>query len=180
LDAEQTSQHPRVPTFSKLENLKVSSTIDHLLRAVDACSTTEEIRDHAVEREPGNPTGGAVERLLSSDILLSLFFCGRDKEIGRLEFDLGAFSVLCFKNRVSYLKLWFFPWRFWGAMARTFRHFWLLRYAGHETEMWFQLLCALARDGVISTTYRTYRTYRFTAVHWGKLVPVFGGMNKMD
>ena len=39
------------------EYLQVSSTIDHLLRAVDACSTTEEIRDHAVEREPGKPKG---------------------------------------------------------------------------------------------------------------------------
>ena len=58
LDAEQTSQHSRVPTFLKLENPKVSSTIDHLLRAVDACSTTEEIRDHAVERESGSSTGG--------------------------------------------------------------------------------------------------------------------------
>ena len=30
---------------------KVSATIEHLLRAVDACSTTDEIKDHAVERQ---------------------------------------------------------------------------------------------------------------------------------
>eukprot|EP00434_Breviolum_minutum_P023281 symbB.v1.2.020536.t1/scaffold1725.1/size121579/1 len=81
--------------FAGLQALKeqdesfVSSTIDHLLRAVDACSTTEEIRDHAVERE----------------------------------------------------------------------HFWLLRYAGHETEMWFQLLCRTLLSPDCLTDFKRFNPF---------------------
>lgn len=100
--AEKSSQHPRVQHLLKLEKLKVSSTIDHLLRAVDACSTTEEIRDHAVEREPGSLTGGAVGEAVAIGYSPLLLFL-EETEIGRLEFYLGAYCILCFES-VSYLK----------------------------------------------------------------------------
>ncbi|CAK9023700.1 unnamed protein product [Durusdinium trenchii] len=67
----------------------VSATIDHLLKAVDACSTTEEIRDHPVER----------------------------------------------------------------------LHFWLLRYAGHETEMWFQLLCRTLLSPDCITDFKRFNPF---------------------
>ena len=177
LDAEQTSQHPRVPTFLTLENLKVSSTIDHLLRAVDACSTTEEIRDHAVEREPGSSTGG-IWCVAIGYSPLPVFFLKRQRN-WKIGVWFGCIFCLVFQKMCFVSEVVVFPVGFLGPW-RAPRHFWLLRYAGHETEMWFQLLCAVARDGVISTTSHYVQNVQVHSSSLGKTGASFWGMNKMD
>ncbi|CAE7945971.1 unnamed protein product, partial [Symbiodinium sp. KB8] len=46
----------------------------------------------------------------------------------------------------------------------TERHFWLLRYAGHETEMWFQLLCRTLLSPDCMTDFKRFNPFLTEAV----------------